>query len=62
MGLNVCGVDMLRANHGPVGMEVNSLPFWKASRRQPESILPERTAAKGKLLDARTKRRVVAGL
>ena len=23
MGLNVCGVDMLRANHGPVVMEVN---------------------------------------
>ena len=26
MGLNVCGVDMLRANHGPVVMEVNSSP------------------------------------
>ncbi len=26
MGLNVCGVDMLRANHGPVIMEVNSSP------------------------------------
>ena len=26
MGLNVCGVDMLRANHGPVVMEVNSTP------------------------------------
>ncbi|MEM6909352.1 MAG: 30S ribosomal protein S6--L-glutamate ligase [Pseudomonadota bacterium] len=26
MGLNVCGVDMLRSNHGPVIMEVNSLP------------------------------------
>ena len=24
MGLNVCGVDMLRSNHGPVVMEVNS--------------------------------------
>ena len=26
MGLNVCGVDMLRANHGAVIMEVNSSP------------------------------------
>lgn len=26
MGLNACGVDMLRANHGPVFMEVNSSP------------------------------------
>ncbi|MEP0321405.1 30S ribosomal protein S6--L-glutamate ligase [Bauldia litoralis] len=26
MGLNMCGVDMLRANHGPVVMEVNSSP------------------------------------
>ncbi|MEH6832432.1 30S ribosomal protein S6--L-glutamate ligase [Sulfitobacter sp.] len=26
MGLNVCGVDMLRANRGPVVMEVNSSP------------------------------------
>ena len=26
MGLRVCGVDMLRSNHGPVIMEVNSSP------------------------------------
>jgi ribosomal protein S6--L-glutamate ligase len=26
MGLNVCGVDMLRSNHGPVVLEVNSSP------------------------------------
>ncbi len=26
MGLNACGVDMLRAKHGPVVMEVNSSP------------------------------------
>ncbi|RKF18968.1 30S ribosomal protein S6--L-glutamate ligase [Altericroceibacterium spongiae] len=26
MGLNVCGVDLLRSNHGPVIMEVNSSP------------------------------------
>jgi ribosomal protein S6--L-glutamate ligase len=26
MGLNVCGVDILRSNHGPVVMEINSSP------------------------------------
>ena len=26
MGLSVCGVDMLRSNHGAVVMEVNSSP------------------------------------
>lgn len=26
LGLNVCGVDLLRSNHGPVVMEVNSSP------------------------------------
>jgi ribosomal protein S6--L-glutamate ligase len=26
MGLNVCGVDLLRSTHGPVVMEVNSSP------------------------------------
>ena len=26
MGLSVCGVDLLRSNHGPVVMEVNSSP------------------------------------
>ena len=25
-GLNVCGVDILRSNHGPLVMEVNSSP------------------------------------
>ncbi len=29
VGLNVCGVDMLRSNHGPVVMEVNSSPGLK---------------------------------
>jgi ribosomal protein S6--L-glutamate ligase len=26
MGLNVCGVDILQSNNGPVVMEVNSSP------------------------------------
>jgi len=30
MGLNVCGVDILRSNHGPVVMEVNSSPGLEA--------------------------------
>lgn len=29
MGLNVCGVDLIRSNHGPVVMEVNSSPGLK---------------------------------
>ncbi len=29
MGLHVCGVDLLRANHGPVVMEVNSSPGFE---------------------------------
>jgi ribosomal protein S6--L-glutamate ligase len=33
MGLNVCGVDMLRANHGPVIMEVNSSPGLEGIER-----------------------------
>ncbi len=26
MGLNVCGVDMVQSNHGPLVLEVNSSP------------------------------------
>jgi len=33
MGLNVCGVDILRSNHGPVVMEVNSSPGLKGIER-----------------------------
>jgi ribosomal protein S6--L-glutamate ligase len=33
MGLAVCGVDMLRANHGPVVMEVNSSPGLEGVER-----------------------------
>jgi ribosomal protein S6--L-glutamate ligase len=29
LGLNVCGVDLLRSNHGPVIMEVNSSPGFE---------------------------------
>jgi ribosomal protein S6--L-glutamate ligase len=33
LGLNACGVDMLRANHGPVIMEVNSSPGLEGVER-----------------------------
>ena len=33
LGLNVCGVDMLRSNHGPVVMEVNSSPGLEGVER-----------------------------
>jgi ribosomal protein S6--L-glutamate ligase len=43
MGLNVCGVDMLRSNHGPVVMEVNSSPglegIEKASEKDIASMI-----------------------
>lgn len=61
MGLNVCGVDMLRANDGPVVMEVNSSPGLEGLENATgidvaEKIIefieknakPNRTATKGK--------------
>jgi ribosomal protein S6--L-glutamate ligase len=33
LGLNVCGVDLLRSNHGPLIMEVNSSPGLKGIER-----------------------------
>jgi ribosomal protein S6--L-glutamate ligase len=33
LGLNVCGVDLLRSNHGPVIMEVNSSPGLQGIER-----------------------------
>ena len=36
MGLNVCGVDLLRSNHGPVVMEVNSSPGLEGIERASE--------------------------
>lgn len=45
MGLNVCGVDLLRSNHGPVVMEVNSSPGLKgietASKKDIASLIIE---------------------
>jgi ribosomal protein S6--L-glutamate ligase len=45
MGLNVAGVDLLRSNHGPVVMEVNSSPglegIERATGRDVASIIIE---------------------
>ena len=55
MGLNVAGVDLLRANHGPVVMEVNSSPglegIEKATGKDVASMIIEyieKNAAPGK--------------
>ena len=61
LGLNVCGVDMLRSNHGPVVMEVNSSPglegIEKATGRDiagmiiefmEENAQPHKTRTRGK--------------
>lgn len=37
MGLNVAGVDMLRSNHGPVVLEVNSSPGLKGIEKTTET-------------------------
>jgi ribosomal protein S6--L-glutamate ligase len=45
MGLNVAGVDLLRSNHGPVVMEVNSSPglegIEKATGKDVASLMIE---------------------
>ncbi|GAB4516836.1 MAG: 30S ribosomal protein S6--L-glutamate ligase [Amphiplicatus sp.] len=61
MGLNVCGVDMLRSNHGPVVMEVNSSPGLEGVEQATgvdvagkiiefieKNAQPNKTSAKGK--------------
>jgi ribosomal protein S6--L-glutamate ligase len=60
MGLNVAGVDLLRSNHGPVVMEVNSSPglegIEKATKKDVAGIViqfieknarPGRTRSRG---------------
>ena len=57
MGLNVCGVDMLRSNHGPVIMEVNSSPglegIEKATGKDIAGMIIDFIAANAK--DGKTK-------
>jgi ribosomal protein S6--L-glutamate ligase len=55
MGLNVCGVDILRSDNGPVVMEVNSSPGLEGIEKATEKDIAgdvirfiEKTAKKGK--------------
>ncbi|NER26725.1 MAG: RimK family alpha-L-glutamate ligase, partial [Symploca sp. SIO1C4] len=58
MGLRVAGVDLLRSNHGPVVMEVNSSPGLEGIEKATETNVAskiieflEKNAAKGKNRD-----------
>ena len=59
MGLNVCGVDMLRSNHGPVIMEVNSSPglegIEKATEKDVAGTIIDYIAANAKAGKTKTK-------
>ena len=59
MGLNVCGVDMLRSNHGPVIMEVNSSPGLEgieaATGKDVAGMIVDFIAANAKVGKTRTK-------
>jgi len=61
MGLNVCGVDLLRSDRGPLVMEVNSSPglegIEEATKKDVASMIiqfieknakPNRTRTRGK--------------
>ena len=59
MGLNVCGVDLLRSNHGPLVMEVNSSPglegIEKATGKDIASMIIEFIEKNSKLNNTRTR-------
>ena len=59
MGLNVCGVDMLRSNHGPVIMEVNSSPglegIEKATGKDIAGMIIDYVAANARTGKTKTK-------
>lgn len=59
MGLNMCGVDILRSNHGPVVMEVNSSPglegIEKATGKDVASLLVQYLEKNAKKNKTRTK-------
>lgn len=61
MGLNVCGVDMLRSNHGPVIMEVNSSPglegIEKATGKDVAGMIIDFIAAHAQVGKTKTKGR-----
>ena len=60
MGLNVCGVDLLRSNHGPVVMEVNSSPGLQgieaASNKDIASLIIQFIEKKFKTLEHKSDR------
>jgi ribosomal protein S6--L-glutamate ligase len=58
MGLKVAGVDLLRSNHGPVVMEVNSSPGLEGIEKATEMDVAgkiiefiEKNGARGKTRD-----------
>jgi ribosomal protein S6--L-glutamate ligase len=59
MGLNVAGVDLLRSNHGPVVMEVNSSPglegIENATGKDIAGMIIEYIEKNGKLGNTKTK-------
>jgi ribosomal protein S6--L-glutamate ligase len=59
MGLNVCGVDILRSNHGPVVMEVNSSPGLEgieaATQKDVAGLIIEFIEKNGKMNKTRTR-------
>ena len=60
MGLNVCGVDLLRSKHGPVVMEINSSPGWKGSKQRPKLTSPKRSSNLWRRMRNPIKQRLVA--
>lgn len=61
MGLNVCGVDILRSNHGPLVLEVNSSPglqgIEESSNKDVAGMIIEFLEKNAKLGKTRTKGR-----
>ena len=59
MGLNCCGVDILRSNHGPVVMEVNSSPGLEgieaATKKDVAGMIIDFIAKSAKLGNTRTR-------
>ncbi|MBT8127049.1 MAG: 30S ribosomal protein S6--L-glutamate ligase [Gammaproteobacteria bacterium] len=65
MGLNVCGVDILRSNHGPVVMEVNSSPglegIEKATEKDIAGMIIDFTARRATETSGRSTRTTTRG-
>ena len=65
MGLNVCGVDILRSNHGPVVMEVNSSPglegIEKATEKDIAGVIIDFTARRATETSGRSTRTTTRG-